>query len=460
MQDAARRVINTLGVSDHFAVIEFNTDAMVLGNDPYMIRATKDNKDKMIKKIDSFEADGGTYYKNSFDLAFRTLEESIEVDRSSGCNRAILFLSDGELTDDAATLKKSIKAERAKYSDKGKEPPVLFTYSFGSGADMAVPKDIACENDGIWARIGDGGDLAKSMGAYYKYFAYGLGDNNNENFVAWVEPYVFSTGVGLGTTASAPVYDRSVDPPVLAGVVGMDINFLALERAFDDTSFISSTKSKVIDLLVQRSGAVCPKLNITTCQLESLRVFGSGEDENANDSASCNQCAESETQPLKPPLCDNYPEKLWDNRLNQGLTFEQRTCCNVGQDPEAIKNLTDAEILNGVCTEEKLAINSSLGMIIGVVVGALVCGTIVCIFLRKRQKASQNNPYSSQSANSNFNSSYNSNQNPNNSITAHVVNAPTFTNNEPIQSFENDIVVLPPPTAPSDPVAVAVPVSN
>ena len=32
------------------------------------------------------------------------------------------------------------------------------------------------------------------MGAYYKYFAYGL--SQDEDYVAWVEPYQFATGVG------------------------------------------------------------------------------------------------------------------------------------------------------------------------------------------------------------------------------------------------------------------------
>merc|ERR1712130_825252 len=93
------------------------------------------------------------------------------------------------------------------------------------------PKQIACENDGVWARIEDDEDLSESMGAYYKYFAYGLGGSNNDDFVAWVEPYLFATGVGLGTTASAPVYNRKVDPPILAGVVGLDFSFAAMEVA-------------------------------------------------------------------------------------------------------------------------------------------------------------------------------------------------------------------------------------
>ena len=37
----------------------------------------------------------------------------------------------------------------------------------------------------------------------------GLNDGVNEGFTAWVEPYAFSTGGGMGTAATGPVYDRA-----------------------------------------------------------------------------------------------------------------------------------------------------------------------------------------------------------------------------------------------------------
>jgi hypothetical protein len=376
MQQAAQRVINTLGVSDYFAVIEFNRNANLIGADNLMIRATDTNKKEMVNRINSLTPGGGTNFYSGFNLAFRTFDRSTSGGRSSECSRAILFLSDGALNDDAQKLKAHIKSQREKYTLRGESPPVLFTYSFGKGADVSVPKSIACENDGIWAKIGDGGDLAKSMGAYYKYFAYGLGDKINEDFVAWVEPYEFSSGVGLGTTASAPVYDRSVDPPVLAGVVGMDINFLALERAFE---YVSGSHNEVFDTLVQRSGAVCPKLKISPCQLESLRVYGSGDDTNTD--ANCNKCS-SEIQPLKPPVCEFYPNELWDNMRNEGLTFEERTCCDVeGEDTCTVDSLISEETMqNAVCVKGK-----PVGLIIGLVIGGMVVLVGGYLFIQKRR---------------------------------------------------------------------------
>lgn len=184
------------------------------------------------------------------------------------------------------------------------------------------------------------------MGAYYKYFAYGLGSGNNEDFVAWVGPYEYYTGVGLGITASAPVFDRTVDPPVIAGVVGQDINLAALEKAFGE---LGTSQKTVIEKIIQRSGAVCPKIEPSSCQLESLRKFGS--DDGGNEKALCNSCSGGTISPLQAPLCDNYATELWDNKLNKGRTYEERTCCHVGSEPRIKNTLSYEEVKEAVCVE-------------------------------------------------------------------------------------------------------------
>ena len=45
MKKAAKRVVNTLGAGDFFTVIEFNSNAKVIGNHNLMVRATKENKE-------------------------------------------------------------------------------------------------------------------------------------------------------------------------------------------------------------------------------------------------------------------------------------------------------------------------------------------------------------------------------------------------------------------------------
>ena len=89
-----------------------------------------------------------------------------------------------------------------------------------------------------------------------------------------LQPYEFATGLGLGTTASAPVYDRSVTPPIFVGVVGVDISFSAMEIALGENQ--EATRDVFIKKITELSVASCHTIDIEECQLQSLRKFGSG----------------------------------------------------------------------------------------------------------------------------------------------------------------------------------------
>ena len=78
----------------------------------------------------------------------------------------------------------------------------------------------------------------------------------------------------MGTTASAPVYDRSVTPPIFVGVVGLDISFSAMELALGENQ--EATRDVFIKKITELSGGSCHKIDIEECQLQSLRKFGSG----------------------------------------------------------------------------------------------------------------------------------------------------------------------------------------
>jgi hypothetical protein len=390
MKEAAKRVIGTLGVSDYFSVIEFNDNANHVGtasgddHSALLLRANSDNKNAMLEKIDALQASGGTEFITGFDLAFKTFKSSDSVELSSSCHKAILFLTDGDNKDDTGALMTFIDQQRSVY--EAEKRPVLFTYSFGAGATNDVPKNIACANDGIWAPVDDGGDLAQSMGAYYKYFAYGLSDSQ-EDFVAWVEPYEFATTGELGTTSSAPVYDRSVDPPIFAGVVGMDFPFSAMERALGKEG--EEGRAEILQGIVDRSVANCPALSLTFCQLQSLREYGSGDQ--SNFSFKCpadSSTTDCQTSALKPKLCDSpsrsYPAEIWNNDLNDGRTYEEKVCCTVGEEARIANTLGDDEIKDLVCKE-----GSSVGMIVGIAVGCtLVALGLGYTYISKKRKKS------------------------------------------------------------------------
>ncbi len=52
----------------------------------------------MIDYINTIQIGGGTNFYAAFKTAFELLTESVNEEYNSGCNRAMLFLTDGEMT--------------------------------------------------------------------------------------------------------------------------------------------------------------------------------------------------------------------------------------------------------------------------------------------------------------------------------------------------------------------------
>ena len=159
---------------------------------------------------------------------------------------------------------------------------------------------------------------------------------------------------GLGTTSSAPVYDRSVYPPIFAGVVGLDFSFSAMEKALGDES--DAGKEEVINRMVLRSIAKCPEINIDECQRESL----SSEYEQC-----ANTCSSGSSYEISK--CNNveYPSNVWNNKKLDGWSYEQRTCCSVGEIRKA-GTMTIDFVKDHVCVPRGLSTGAIIGIVLGV----------------------------------------------------------------------------------------------
>jgi Mg-chelatase subunit ChlD len=139
---------------------------------------------------------GATNFHDGFQVAFDALERTIRQESTSGCNVAILFMTDGintagPDTDETLTLINKWTRRLANLYDRDTK---IFTFSLGTQADRTVTKKIACSTNGIWTPVDDfDDDLVSAMSSYYKLFSNGLGDDTNFS-TAWVEPYEFFTG--------------------------------------------------------------------------------------------------------------------------------------------------------------------------------------------------------------------------------------------------------------------------
>merc|ERR1712050_783898 len=88
--------------------------------------------------------------------------------------------------------------------------------------DATKPKQIACENKGIWYSVGENDDIGSIMSNYYMYFAKALAHTKQ---VRWTMYKEYKTENEL-FTGCLPAYRREVGHEHLLGVVCMDASIV------------------------------------------------------------------------------------------------------------------------------------------------------------------------------------------------------------------------------------------
>jgi len=245
----------------------------------------------------------GNFY-DRLETAFDILDNSASQDGCGG-QTAIVFMTNwadmfGHSEDEIMGLIR----ERNKKHDAA-----FLTAPIGYHADEHLLRRIACENRGVFFQNG------LSVSAFQQFFAAGMGGVENRGFTAWVEPYEFATGSregtsGVkGTTVAAPVYDSSVTPPVLVGVIASDLPVSYLEE-------VAGSYENALEALMASSVSRCPEYHLSDCALKALRdqaTRGYDKCENLTTRGfQCDQDAQcQEPEPnLRPRKCPQriYPD--------------------------------------------------------------------------------------------------------------------------------------------------------
>ena len=127
----------------------------------------------------------------------------------------------------------------------------IFTYYMGSTADVDIPKKIACNTRSLWAKVNNmefGDDLISAMDNYYKLSSLVLGEGGNKDFLSIVETYNdFYTGK-MATIVLSPVYERTVNPSNVMGVVGIGSFMDALDQVLGKTAMSSTMLNRFVAL--------------------------------------------------------------------------------------------------------------------------------------------------------------------------------------------------------------------
>ena len=378
LQEAAKRVVNTLTVSDRIAIIPFSTTAKepITTASGAMFAATQENKNILLAAIDQLHANGRTNIYDAFETAFDVLDQSARDEYTVNCHTAILFLTDGEMTEpDNVTEDDVVELVRTRLENTQRQwldkPILLFTYSVSESQQQEeqvhqLPSKLACATEwGVWSKVTADANIVDSLSSYYRLFALGLG-SAPKNVVAWVEPYKYEPGETYGTSVSVPVYDRSKSPPLFLGVAAIDVSLAALDAALGIEPGRGSEES--INRVALVSTARCPALSLTLCELESFRKQASaGGEAGLCAPQNCTEADYVQVEETKCPNVTDYPTDLWVSVENAGLSYEERVCCVVGETSPSDMCPAPAQEARGVSTV--------------VWVGALIGSTVFCLGL-------------------------------------------------------------------------------
>ena len=314
LQDAAIRVIETLTVLDRVAVIAFNNTSHVFAKRTdggfVMMDATVETKASLVESIKALVPSGETNFYDAFNVTFETMTRTFAEESRDFCNSAILFFTDDEINQLEEENKAAVfNLVNVTLNALSRQKPVLFfTFSISEGDqnDREFLRKLTCLAEfGVWSEIKSSEDQSfDGLNSYYRLFALGIGTKEDKAFVTLVEPYEFITGGVIGTTLAAPVYHLSTTggPPLFLGVVGINLPLIAMEKILEQEDVTAYLKGKLI-----YSTASCPNLNLSQCELDTIRGLL------AHCSSNCSGNEDISDQATQCPNINEsaYPKSLW-----------------------------------------------------------------------------------------------------------------------------------------------------
>ncbi|XP_042900603.1 voltage-dependent calcium channel subunit alpha-2/delta-1 isoform X2 [Parasteatoda tepidariorum] len=225
MKIAVKTLLTTLGENDFVNIISFNTTAKWISCFDTLVQANRRNKQILSKSIDTVEDGNMAKLDVGLEFAFRAFEQfrenRTEMWAGSDCNQVIMLFSDGGTEEAWEVLDKY-------NSDKSIR---VFAYAIGPHpVPYATLKEIACTNRGYFTSIQAMGAVRTKIQDYVKVLGRPLVLNSSKNY-EWTNLYIDPLNLGMMTTVTLPIYNRTDDGnQTLAGVMGVDI---ALNRWID-----------------------------------------------------------------------------------------------------------------------------------------------------------------------------------------------------------------------------------
>ena len=349
---SASNVIKTLTNSDWIGLVTFQTVAAKF--QPSLIRANPENRNKMISFIKNLSAGGKTNYEQGFQSAYQIYKDSKNDEIGNfACQTNFLFFTDGEPTEgeiDPIKLTNIVSNLEASTNANA----TLISYVLGKDIKIEVVASLSCSRNGFLLQLANESALEQAMTNYYLFLSSAI----YQTEVIWTEVYSDANGAGEVTSPALSVYDTSVSPPFVLGVVAIDVLLNELLNYTD--------RANIEKILALRSSKSCSQSTLNECQLESMR------------DVKCNLKKTSTCQPIqkKASLCSNFEkENVFFSGTQIMTKLEIDQCCS-DCNKESKSDLSGGAIV-GINEESGLDLN--VGAIVGIVIGSIVGVAILMI---------------------------------------------------------------------------------
>ena len=271
IRESVSSFMETFSITDFVNVVTFSDSAAPLWTETGLVRGRKQNVDTLRERMNDEFPEGKTNFTAAFSTAFRILAENCndEPKSCSNCQKIILFLTDGKDTSEegAESVRPSKMAaliddyQQTLKNATGSQASI-FTFSFTDKADDAIPRQLACTNDGAWSFISpQEQDTLAALNSYFLHIAAG----RRSGSPVWLEPYEDAGGLGILTTVAVPFYARNTegDSDVFLGVIGHDVELFE----FNDQSI---SEDDALRWLIDRSENCVPTTD-TQCESQIYR---------------------------------------------------------------------------------------------------------------------------------------------------------------------------------------------
>ena len=298
--EVVSRILDTINNVDIVGFMNYNERTLPLYT--YTTTGSSTSKTKIINHIEGLVGYDGTNLEGAINDLYDYIRKSENNGNLLKSDTVIFIVSSGIVSNGENrknNLLSLISTLNNQTIDGFTVGAAIYPILIGTNeTSITFFRELACQENGIYSNITSSSQINDVIQNGY---SRAMELNKTNNYVTWTEPYEDSSGAGTVVSCAKAVFDDSVTPKRLLGVVAIDIK-LNQVLALTDLSSLTST-------LTNRSRKEFLSLSASNCQMDELRAT---TDKCIADSVRATQCANIPSIQVDVTQCSsNITDKIF-----------------------------------------------------------------------------------------------------------------------------------------------------